>query len=70
MVKTTRRKKSPKTLLKEIDTTTKALFEEQFDEDTVPVDMGEIVKLLCVISDYLKAAAAKEVISGSTKRTK
>jgi len=55
-----RRKKSPKTLLKEIDTTSKALFEEQFDEDTVPVDIGDIVRLLCTISEYLKEASKEE----------
>ena len=52
-----KRKKSKKTLLKEIDKTSKALFEEQFDEDTVPVDIGDVVKLLCAISEYLQESS-------------
>ena len=57
-----KRKRSAKTLLAEIEKTSKSLFEEQFDEDTVPVDMGDVIRLLCTISEYLK-----ETSKGTTK---
>lgn len=65
MAEVKKRKKSAKTLLKEIEKTSKALYEEQFDEDTVPVDMGDVVRLLCVITEYLKESS--EVKGAKTK---
>ena len=60
MAETKKRKKSAKVLLKEIEKTSKALFDEQFDEDTVPVDMGDVVRLLCIITEYLKTKEASK----------
>jgi len=36
------------------------LFDEQFDEDTVPVDIGDIVELLCLMADQIKELSEKE----------
>jgi hypothetical protein len=30
------------------------IFEDQFDEDTVPADIGDVIELLCLVVDQLK----------------
>lgn len=30
------------------------IFEDQFDEDTAPADMGDVIELLCLVVDQLK----------------
>ena len=30
------------------------IFEDQFDEDTAPADIGDVIELLCLVVDQLK----------------
>jgi len=30
------------------------IFEEQFDEDTAPADIGDVIELLCLVVDQLR----------------
>lgn len=30
------------------------IYEDQFNEDTPPADMGDVVELICLIADQLK----------------
>jgi hypothetical protein len=35
------------------------LYEEQYNEDTVPVDIGDVIELICLIADQLKEISEK-----------
>lgn len=40
--------------LEKISKLANEIFEEQFNEDTAPADIGDIIKLLCLVVDQLK----------------
>ena len=36
------------------------VFEDQFDEDTAPADIGDVIELLCLVVDQLKELSQKQ----------
>ena len=36
------------------------LHREQFDEDSAPADIGDVIELLCLVVDQLKEISGKE----------
>ena len=40
--------------LERIEELAENIFEEQFDEDTAPADIGDVIELLCLVVDQLK----------------
>jgi len=35
------------------------LFEEHFDEDSAPADLGDVIELLCLMADQIKELSEK-----------
>lgn len=40
--------------LERISELAEEIFEDQFNEDTAPADIGDIIELLCLVVDQLK----------------
>lgn len=40
--------------LERISKLVEEIFEDQFDEDTAPADIGNVIELLCLVVDQLK----------------
>ena len=36
------------------------IFDDQFDEDTAPADIGDVIELLCLVVDQLKELSQKQ----------
>ena len=36
------------------------IFEQQFDEETAPADIGDVIELLCLVVDQLKELSGKQ----------
>lgn len=40
--------------LERISELVEEIFDDQFDEDTAPADIGDVIELLCLVVDQLK----------------
>lgn len=36
------------------------LYDEHFDEDSAPADLGDVIELICLMADQLKEMSVKE----------
>jgi hypothetical protein len=36
------------------------LFEQHYDEDSAPADLGDVIELICLMADQLKELSSKE----------